>query len=226
MWICVFPMKLDKHQHTDLYYSSVSTSTLYYSHSPDSNCSQSSQSNPDGWTIQLGVTRRHAHAFFGQKMKVRRVVSHPMYNMGVAHDNDVALFQVCMNRNSYIMHVACSTSIWFVVRRLHLCYCYSASHHFILNLDVLYILLLFILKCSLSKRDRSSHSSKYEDDCLLSCCPVYSGKSLLIFQRCLLPPLSGLSQQEPLKHQSTSTWLHDATIQKTVTFKFNLSRML
>ncbi|KDR23303.1 Transmembrane protease, serine 2 [Zootermopsis nevadensis] len=55
---------------------------------------QSSQSNPDGWTIQLGITRRHAHSYFGQKMKVRRVVSHPMYNMGVAHDNDVALFQL------------------------------------------------------------------------------------------------------------------------------------
>lgn len=27
-------------------------------------------------------------------MKVRRVVPHPMYNLGVAHDNDVALFQV------------------------------------------------------------------------------------------------------------------------------------
>ncbi|GLG95410.1 Trypsin-5 [Gryllus bimaculatus] len=27
-------------------------------------------------------------------MKVRRVVPHPMYNFGVAHDNDVALFQL------------------------------------------------------------------------------------------------------------------------------------
>jgi hypothetical protein len=45
-------------------------------------------------------------------MKVRRVVSHPMYNMGVAHDNDVALFQVCMSRNeSYIMCMASSTLI-------------------------------------------------------------------------------------------------------------------
>ncbi|XP_069704892.1 uncharacterized protein [Periplaneta americana] len=52
------------------------------------------QTNPDGWTIQLGITRRHAHSYFGQKMKVKRVVPHPMYNMGVAHDNDVALFQL------------------------------------------------------------------------------------------------------------------------------------
>lgn len=27
-------------------------------------------------------------------MKVRRVVPHPTYNVGVAHDNDVALFQL------------------------------------------------------------------------------------------------------------------------------------
>jgi hypothetical protein len=59
--------------------------------------SQSSQTNLDGWTIQLGITRRHAHSYFGQKMKVQRVVSHPMYSMGVPHDNDVALFQVCMS---------------------------------------------------------------------------------------------------------------------------------
>ena len=57
--------------------------------------SLSSQPNLDGWTIQLGITRRNAHSYFGQKMKVQRIVPHPMYNTGVAHDNDVALFQVC-----------------------------------------------------------------------------------------------------------------------------------
>ncbi|XP_066247331.1 atrial natriuretic peptide-converting enzyme-like isoform X1 [Euwallacea similis] len=51
-------------------------------------------SNVTGWTIQLGITRRHAHSFYGQKVKVRRVVPHPMYNVGYAHDNDVALFQL------------------------------------------------------------------------------------------------------------------------------------
>lgn len=75
--------------------------------------SQSSQSNADGWTIQLGITRRHAHSYFGQKMKVQRVVPHPMYNMGVAHDNDVALFQVCMCRSKrYILHLAYKTSLF------------------------------------------------------------------------------------------------------------------
>lgn len=47
-----------------------------------------------GWTIQLGITRRHSHTYYAQKMKVRRVVPHPMYNLEVAHDNDVALFQL------------------------------------------------------------------------------------------------------------------------------------
>jgi corin len=56
--------------------------------------SLSSQPNLDGWTIQLGFTRRNAHSYFGQKMKVQRVVPHPMYDTGIPHDNDVALFQV------------------------------------------------------------------------------------------------------------------------------------
>jgi hypothetical protein len=46
-------------------------------------------------------------------MKVQRVVPHPMYNMGVAHDNDVALFQVCMCRSKwYILHLASETSLF------------------------------------------------------------------------------------------------------------------
>lgn len=42
----------------------------------------------------MGITRRHAHSYFGEKLKVKRVVPHPNYNLGVAHDNDVALFQL------------------------------------------------------------------------------------------------------------------------------------
>ncbi|XP_072154479.1 brain-specific serine protease 4-like [Bemisia tabaci] len=53
-----------------------------------------SSGDPTGWTIQLGITRRDAHSYMGQKMKVHRVISHPQYNVGVAHDNDVALFQL------------------------------------------------------------------------------------------------------------------------------------
>ncbi|XP_044580034.1 atrial natriuretic peptide-converting enzyme-like isoform X2 [Cotesia glomerata] len=51
-------------------------------------------SNLSDWTIQLGITRRHAHSYFGEKLKVKRVVPHPNYNLRVAHDNDVALFQL------------------------------------------------------------------------------------------------------------------------------------
>jgi hypothetical protein len=29
-----------------------------------------------------------------------------------------------------------------------------------------------------------SHGGEYEDDCLLGCCAVWSGRSLLTFQRC------------------------------------------
>jgi hypothetical protein len=35
-----------------------------------------------------------------------------------------------------------------------------------------------------------SHSSNYEDDCLLGCCAMSSGRCLPTFQRCLLPPSS------------------------------------
>lgn len=51
-----------------------------------------STNNYSGWTIQLGMTRRNSHSFFGQTIKVKTVLQHPDYNM--AHDNDVALFQV------------------------------------------------------------------------------------------------------------------------------------
>ncbi|KAK9306878.1 hypothetical protein QLX08_002524 [Tetragonisca angustula] len=51
-------------------------------------------SDVTGWTIQLGITRRHSHTYLGQKLKVKRVMPHPEYNVGVAHDNDVALFQL------------------------------------------------------------------------------------------------------------------------------------
>ncbi|CAG9582007.1 unnamed protein product [Danaus chrysippus] len=53
-------------------------------------------SDVNGWTIQLGITRRRSHAYYGQKVKVRRVVPHPLYNVGVAHDNDIALFQLAV----------------------------------------------------------------------------------------------------------------------------------
>ncbi|GJQ67502.1 SCRASP2 [Trypoxylus dichotomus] len=62
-------------------------------------------SDVSGWTIQLGITRRHAHSYYGQKIKVKRVVPHPLYNVDVAHDNDVALFQLS-NRVTFHEHLS------------------------------------------------------------------------------------------------------------------------
>ncbi|XP_046818852.1 uncharacterized protein LOC124424171 isoform X3 [Vespa crabro] len=51
-------------------------------------------SDVSGWTIQLGITRRHSHTYLGQKLKIKRVIRHPDYSLGVVHDNDVALCQL------------------------------------------------------------------------------------------------------------------------------------
>ncbi|KFB51412.1 AGAP006631-PA-like protein [Anopheles sinensis] len=50
--------------------------------------------NVNDWTIQLGITRRHSHTYYGQKVKVKTVIPHPMYNLHIPHDNDIALFQL------------------------------------------------------------------------------------------------------------------------------------
>ncbi|XP_058062614.1 uncharacterized protein LOC131212675 [Anopheles bellator] len=50
--------------------------------------------NVNDWTIQLGITRRHSHTYYGQKVKVKTVIPHPMYNLLIPHDNDIALFQL------------------------------------------------------------------------------------------------------------------------------------
>lgn len=50
--------------------------------------------NINDWTIQLGITRRHSHSYYGEKVKIRRVIPHPQYNSEITHDNDIALFQV------------------------------------------------------------------------------------------------------------------------------------
>lgn len=52
--------------------------------------------NINSWTIQLGITRRNSHTYYGQKVKVQRVLPHPQYNLDVMHDNDIALFQVTL----------------------------------------------------------------------------------------------------------------------------------
>jgi hypothetical protein len=73
-----------------------------------------------------------------------------------------------------------------------------------------------------------SHGGEYEDDCLLGCCAVLSGRSLPTFQRCLLPSSSGWWETDEwliaLMTEAASTFetlvnfYHGATIQKIVTF--------
>ncbi|XP_058465582.1 uncharacterized protein LOC131439060 isoform X2 [Malaya genurostris] len=50
--------------------------------------------NVNDWTIQLGITRRHSHTYYGQRVKVKAVIPHPLYNLYIPHDNDIALFQL------------------------------------------------------------------------------------------------------------------------------------
>ncbi|XP_050092170.1 uncharacterized protein LOC126575496 [Anopheles aquasalis] len=50
--------------------------------------------NVNDWTIQLGITRRHSHSYYSQKVKVKTVIPHPLYNLLIPHDNDIALFQL------------------------------------------------------------------------------------------------------------------------------------
>ncbi|KAL0267676.1 UNVERIFIED_CONTAM: hypothetical protein PYX00_009871 [Menopon gallinae] len=66
-----------------------------------------SQNNIDGWKIQLGITRRHSHNYYGLKVKVKRVIRHPLYRVGGNHDNDVALFQLKnpVNFNEHLLPV-------------------------------------------------------------------------------------------------------------------------
>jgi hypothetical protein len=45
-----------------------------------------------------------------------------------------------------------------------------------------------------------SHGGKYEDSCLLGCCAMHSGTSLLTFQGCLLPPSSVCPDDGGSKH--------------------------
>ena len=59
---------------------------------------------PIDWTVQLGMTRRSSHSYFGQKLKVARVIRHPLYDRGIPHNNDIALFQVSILINIYLLY--------------------------------------------------------------------------------------------------------------------------
>ncbi|XP_065369118.1 uncharacterized protein Corin [Calliphora vicina] len=48
----------------------------------------------EDWTIQLGVTRRNSYTYSSQEVKVKAVIPHPLYNIAIIHDNDIALIQL------------------------------------------------------------------------------------------------------------------------------------
>lgn len=78
----------------------------------------SHSNNVSGWTIQLGITRRTSHSYLGRKVKVKRVITHPHYNVGVAHDNDVALFQVSAARMKNAGHKSDVEYVRFYIPQL------------------------------------------------------------------------------------------------------------
>lgn len=51
-------------------------------------------------------------------MKVRKVIPHPLYNLGVAHDNDVALFQV----GPCLVVLSPDILLFFTYLNLFICY--------------------------------------------------------------------------------------------------------
>jgi hypothetical protein len=54
-------------------------------------------------------------------------------------------------------------------------------------MGMVYYDILLIRKIPIPCEISGSHGGEYEDDCLLGCCVVESGRSLPKFQRFLLP---------------------------------------
>ena len=49
------------------------------------------RTQPDGWMVKVGVTRRIASPAFVRKLKVRRIIKHPDFNKMFHLNNDIAL---------------------------------------------------------------------------------------------------------------------------------------
>jgi len=112
-----------------------------------------SHSDVSGWTIQLGITRRLSHTYLGQKMKVKQVIPHPNYNLGIAHDNDVALFQV---NGYFVSHEPC---IWLLINWYQ--NASDAAYHIIANLS-----LALTLECWLQLERRVQYHEHLRPVCL------------------------------------------------------------
>lgn len=49
------------------------------------------RTQPEGWMVKVGVTRRIASPAFVRKLKVRKIIKHPEFNKGPLFNNDIAL---------------------------------------------------------------------------------------------------------------------------------------
>lgn len=52
------------------------------------------RTQPDGWMVKVGVTRRIASPAFVKKLKVRKIIKHPNFNQDSMFNNDIALIQL------------------------------------------------------------------------------------------------------------------------------------
>lgn len=103
--------------------------------------------NLNEWTIQLGMTRRHSHTYYGQKVKVSRVIPHPQYSAN--HDNDIAMFQVRIKNTR-------SESVWESLKR---------GIYLLRLLDVSLTLSLFTLLLLSWRREWPSMNTCYRSVC-------------------------------------------------------------
>lgn len=49
------------------------------------------RTQPEGWMVKVGVTRRIASPAFVRKLKIRKIIKHPDFNHGSLFNNDIAL---------------------------------------------------------------------------------------------------------------------------------------
>lgn len=49
------------------------------------------RTQPDGWMVKVGVTRRIASPAFVKKLKLRKIIKHPDFNQNSIFNNDIAL---------------------------------------------------------------------------------------------------------------------------------------
>lgn len=65
------------------------------------------RTQPDGWMVKVGVTRRIASPAFVKKLKVRKIIKHPDFNQESMFNNDIALIllEQSVEYNQYLRPV-------------------------------------------------------------------------------------------------------------------------